>query len=161
MKSMSKKEKYISLFLWIVIFQLIAFFMGEITQSNISGWYHGLAKSSLNPPDVVFPVVWCLLYILLAVIGWYLYGQRKKAKANFIFSIYSIQMVMNWLWTPLFFQWHLIGLGFFWIIGIIFLLILTIFQCMKNFKSIAILLIPYLIWLIFASYLNYFIWIHN
>ncbi|MCX7124261.1 MAG: tryptophan-rich sensory protein [Gammaproteobacteria bacterium] len=155
------RKNYISLFFWIIAFQCVAFFLGKMTQHNISDWYHALAKSSLNPPDFIFPIVWGFLYIVLAVVGWHLYGQRTKAIGNSIFNSYAAQMVMNWLWTPLFFEWHLIGLSFFWIIGIIFLLIVTIFQCLKNFKLTAVLLSPYLFWLIFASYLNYFIWIHN
>lgn len=160
-KDQAKKRNYISLFLWIIIFQCMGFFIGKMTQSNIVGWYDGLVKSPLNPPDFVFPIVWGFLYVLLAVIGWYLYGQRNKARGNVIFNFYAAQMLMNWLWTPLFFQWHLIELSFFWIIGIIFILIITIFQCAKQFKLTAVLLAPYLIWLIYASYLNYFIWVHN
>lgn len=156
-----RKLNYVSLFLWILSFQLIGFFIGKMTQSNILGWYPGLLKSPLNPPDFVFPIVWGLLYFLLAAIGWYLSSHRDKLRGNFIFSLFMIQMIMNWLWTPLFFQWHLIGFSFFWIIGIVFLVITLIFQSMKNVKSISILLTFYLIWLIFAGYLNYFIWTHN
>jgi benzodiazapine receptor len=156
-----KKINYFSLFLWILTFQLIGFFIGKMTQSNITLWYQGLLKSPLNPPDVIFPIVWGLLYVLLAFIGWYLNDRRDKFDGNFIFILYSIQMIMNWLWTPLFFQWHLIELGFFWIIGIIFLVAMIIIRSLKKFKLVSLLLSPYLFWLMFASYLNYFIWVHN
>lgn len=155
------KKNYVLLFLWILVFQGIGFFIGEMTRSNISGWYHTLIKSPFNPPDYVFPIVWSILYILLAIIGWYLYGQRNTRNGRMIFNGYALQMIMNWVWTPLFFEWHFIAFSFFWIIAIIFLVIWVIFQSYKKFKLVAVWLTPYLMWLLFASYLTYFIWMHN
>lgn len=155
------KLSYASLFLWILIFQLIGYSIGKLSQDGIVTWYKSIIKSPLNPPDFIFPIVWGVLYVLLAFIGWHLHFHRNKLNARFVFNVYAIQMIMNWFWTPLFFQFHLIGLGFFWIVGIVFFVLMAIFASLNKFNLISILLVPYLVWLIYAGYLNYFIWVHN
>lgn len=149
------------LVVWIVTFEAIGLFLGMVTQANIPYWYEGLNKSSLTPPGSVFSFVWAILYAILAITGWVLWCCRNEPEMRSVFYLYSLQMLMNWAWTPLFFVLHWTGLGLLWILvmaGITGFLILRL----KNKKeSIAILLLPYLIWLLFAAYLNGVIWILN
>lgn len=132
-----------------------------LTQANIPSWYEELNKSGLTPPGPVFSIVWSILYALLAIVAWVLWCSRNESEMRFVFYLYSVQMLMNWAWTPLFFVLHWTGLGFLWILvmaGLTGLLILSL----KNKKeSIAILLLPYLVWLLFAAYLNGMIWLLN
>lgn len=136
-------------------------FLGMLTQANIPSWYEELNKSGLTPPGPVFSIVWSILYALLAIVGWVLWCSRNESEMRSVFYLYSVQMLMNWAWTPLFFVLHWTGLGFLWILvmaGLTGLLILSL----KNKKeSIAILLLPYLVWLLFAAYLNGMIWLLN
>ena len=157
----NKEKNFLSLFFWIITFQLVGFFIGKMTQNNISKWYNGLIKSPLNPPDFIFPIAWGFLYVILAIVGWYLYKNKNRKNRKLIFNLYIIQIFMNWMWTPLFFKWHMITFSFFWIVGMILLTLGTLLLCIKHFKLISILLSPYLLWLIFASYLNYFLWLNN
>ncbi len=154
-------KKFLSLVLWIIIFQVVGYLIGQMTQSNIVTWYQTLNKSAFNPPQLVFPIVWGILYLMLAVAGWSLWEQRKKARAKLALLFYGIQLLMNWTWTPLFFQFHLIQLSFYWIIGIIVLTLVTIFFTWNKFKLATVMLVPYWFWLLFASYLNAVIWIKN
>ncbi|HAT8125307.1 TPA: tryptophan-rich sensory protein [Legionella pneumophila] len=139
----------------------LVFFLGMLTQANIPSWYEELNKSGLTPPGPVFSIVWSILYALLAIVAWVLWCSRNESEMRSVFYLYSVQMLMNWAWTPLFFMLHWTGLGFLWILvmaGLTGLLILSL----KNKKeSIAILLLPYLVWLLFAAYLNGMIWLLN
>lgn len=154
-------KKILNLFAWILIFQLVGYLMGQITQSNIATWYQALNKSTVNPPDFIFPIVWGILYVMIAIAGWSLWQQRHQAGAKPALLFYGIQLLMNWAWTPIFFQFHLIPLSFYWIIGIAVTTLLTILFALRKFKLTALMLIPYWFWLLFASYLNWVILVRN
>lgn len=132
-----------------------------LTQANIPSWYEGLNKSGLTPPGPVFSIVWSILYALLAIVGWVLWCSRNESEMRSVFYLYSVQMLMNWAWTPLFFVLHWTGLGLLWILVMAGLTGLLILSLKNKEKSIAILLLPYLVWLLFAAYLNGVIWILN
>ncbi len=154
-------KKLIGIITWILFFQIIGYFLGTITQVNSAGWYQTLYKSSLTPPAIVFPIVWSILYAMIAVSGWSLWQHRKHPLAKTALVFYSAQMILNWAWSPLFFNFHLIAVSFYCIILITILTLITILLTKNNFKFSSIILIPYLIWLIFASYLNGVIWMFN
>lgn len=148
-------KKLFTLLLWIIGFQLIGAGLGFVTQSNMYPWYETLTKSSLTPPPIVFSVVWSSLYVLLAICGYFIWQQRQQIAGRLPLYFFSIQMVMNWLWTFLFFSFHLISFSFIWIIGIIIFTALTYHY--TNQKLVRGLLIPYMLWLLFAAFLNGYI----
>jgi benzodiazapine receptor len=154
-------KKLLGMFIWILAFQLIGYFLGHITQANIDTWYGALDKSNLTPPAIVFPVVWSILYAMIALSGWSLWQQRQQPKAKIALGFFSAQMILNWSWSPLFFNFHLIALSFYCIILIALLTLITIFLTKNKFKLSSIMLVPYFIWLLFASYLNGVIWMLN
>lgn len=147
-------KKTISLLLWIITFQIIGFFIGYFSQTDITTWYPTLHKSTLTPPNITFPIVWTILYIMLAIAGWSLWYHRNNKTAQYAFIFFSIQMIMNWLWTPLFFNLHWLRFAFFWLIGIIIFTALTLSFTRQKFKLATAMLIPYFCWLLFAAYLN-------
>ena len=146
---------------WIIVFQLVGYLLGTMTQVNVATWYQALHKSSLTPPAIVFPIVWSILYVMIALSGWSLWQQRQHPKAKMALGFYSAQMILNWAWSPLFFNFHLIALSFYCIILITLLTLITMLLTKNNFKFSSIMLLPYLIWLIFASYLNGVLWMLN
>ncbi len=146
-------NKIIKLIFWIVLFESIGFLLGLLTKTNIHPWYEHLNKSSLTPPGFIFSIVWTLLYALLAFIPWILLNLNSVTSKK-ITLLFTLQMLMNWAWTPLFFGLH-------WLIpSALLLVILTCFnifliiEAKKTHEIIAWLLTPYLLWLVFASYLN-------
>lgn len=153
-------NKLIKLFFWIVFFETIAFLLGLLTQANIEPWYNHLAKSSLTPPGAVFSVVWSILYALLAYIAWFLASHKDEANKAFS-RLYCLQILMNWAWTPLFFQLHWIKLSAVWLIILTCLNLVLVIQAKAKQRNIALLLLPYVFWLMFASYLNAFIAVMN
>lgn len=154
-------KKLMGIIAWILVFQIMGYFLGAISQVNSATWYQALHKSSLTPPAIVFPIVWSILYAMIAISGWYLWQHRQQPKAKTALGFYSAQMVLNWAWSPLFFNFHLIAMSFYCIILIALLTLITILLTKNNFKFSSIMLIPYFLWLLFAGYLNYVIWMLN
>ncbi|MDF1757070.1 MAG: tryptophan-rich sensory protein [Legionellaceae bacterium] len=153
------RTKYFYFFICIVAFQAIGYVMGLITKANIDPWYHNLIKSSLTPPDIYFGIVWTVLYILLAIIGVNIFTTEGHSKI-LQRTTYSSQMVLNWLWSPVFFSFHWVGVGFTIIILMTILTTVLIYSLYNGNKKMAFLLLPYLLWILFATYLNGFIWIY-
>lgn len=155
------KNKWLSLILWIIIFAIIASLMGQITQTNIHPWYESLTKSSLTPPGIVFSITWTFLYIILAFIGWYLSQYQYRHQLQPVYRLYLIQLLMNWAWTPLFFSLHYLGIALVWLLVMCLLNIVIILMILNRHRFLAMLFLPYFVWLMFASYLNGFIWFYN
>lgn len=118
-------------------------------------WYKNIKKSKLTPPDYVFGIVWPILYLLLII--FFLFAYRNKEYKALIF--FAIQFILNLSWTTIFFRLKMLKLGFVIILSIIILSLLCIYN-LKNI-NIGIFMIPYLLWLSLASYLNLFILLNN
>jgi len=153
-------NKLINLIFWLVIFETVGFLLGLLTQANIYPWYEHLNKSSLTPPGFIFSGVWTLLYVLLAVIASILSGHNKTSSKK-VAVLFTLQTLMNWAWTPIFFTLHCLMLSAVWLISLTCLNVLLIIEAKKTHKAIAWLLSPYLLWLVFASYLNVVIALMN
>ena len=118
-------------------------------------WYDSLNKPFLNPPEWVFTPVWIILYIMIAT-SFFLFlrgGITKQKKLALTFFI--IQLILNFLWVPAFFWMQNIPLAFIIIAFLYIFLLLTIITFFKHSKLASILLIPYLLWISFAAYLNF------
>ena len=133
---------------------LLPVVLGGIVGFIISGFmnYNMLQKPPFAPPAILFPIVWTILYVLMGVS----YGTLKsKGKTNDkINNIYYEQLFINLLWPIFFFvlDWRLFS--FVWIILLVIVVIKMIIEFYKEDKIAGLLQIPYLIWLLFASYLN-------
>ncbi|MCH9757081.1 MAG: tryptophan-rich sensory protein [Gammaproteobacteria bacterium] len=153
MKKFTTKLDVIYLAIWIIALQSVGYLMGIITQANLEPWYYHLTKSSLTPPDISFAIVWPILYVLLAIVGFNLFLKKNLCSVRQQ-TIYSAQLILNWLWSPIFFSLHwpwfaLVILGL-----MVTLTAILIYDLYEQHKKLALLLIPYLVWIVFATYLN-------
>ena len=123
-------------------------------------WYGQLIKSSLTPPGYYFGIVWPILYICLAILGWKLHNNKSKS-ATCIKQWYWLGMFLNWLWSPVFFTLHLTGLALFILILLVVINGYILFKLRTRHTNYAYLLLPYFLWLCFALYLNLVIVIYN
>lgn len=155
------KKNWAQAIIWVVAFQVIGLILGLLTKDTIMSWYQYLNKSNLTPPSIAFSIVWPILYVMIALAGYSLWRQRKDPDAKIALYFYSAQLLMNWLWTPLFFRLHYIGLSFVWILILTLLTLITIYLTRKKFTFACLMLVPYFLWLLFASYLNGTIWMLN
>jgi len=139
----------------VFVFVILALILGGLSSSNTADdlWYQSLIKSDLNPPGYVFGIVWPILYLLMSV----------SAYRNFdsIARLFFIQLFFNTIWSWLFFFYQLPFIALLNIWLLIFLNINILIVLAKRDKLSTVLYIPYVIWLLFASYLNLFIVINN
>jgi tryptophan-rich sensory protein len=156
-----KNKSYISLVIWIVALMVIGSSIGGLTKSNVDTWYMTLNRSPLTPPNYLFGIAWSILYAMIATSGWLIWSSNSFEKLKLIKILYCAQLVFNWSWTPLFFSYHLTGLALICLSLIIILVALLIVQSYKQIIFASLLLIPYLLWSIFAGYLNFYIWQYN
>ena len=152
-------SELLNLFWWIFGVLAIGYFIGYTTNSSISDWYESLNRSSLTPPDAAFGIVWSILYVLIAIVGWTIWSSKNKT-SYYTKSLYITQLVLNWLWPPLFFTFHQLELALTCIVALIITVSLIITRNTQS-KMITYLLTPYLIWLTFAGYLNLYIIFNN
>ena len=118
-----------------------------------SVWYYNLTKPPLAPPDWIFPPVWSILYFsMLVALLLYLFKPAQNKKLGYIY--FAVQLILNLLWTPAFFYLQNIVLALIVIILLDIFVILTIKSFYKVSKISGLILIPYLIWILFATYLN-------
>ena len=122
--------------------------------------YRDLNKPALSPPGQLFPIVWTMLYILMGISIYIIMQSKRKLKKN-ARLIYYIQLVTNALWTPIFFGFKEYFLAFLWILMLIVFVITMILTFYKISKKAAYIQIPYLLWLLFASYLNFGVFVLN
>lgn len=115
-----------------------------------------LIKPALFPPKILFPIVWTILYILMSIS---LYLSSKYD--NEVYKLYGIQLVLNSLWSPLFFMFKTYLFSTIELIILLFIVIIMIYQMYLKNKTAGYLQIPYVIWLIFALFLNVSIFILN
>lgn len=127
------------------------------TISAISTWYVVLSKPPFSPPNFLFGPVWTLLYALMGV-ALYLLWTRKSKAVGALKRLFVAQLVLNGIWSPIFFGWHNIALAFLDIIALWVLIAMLVYKSWKVDKRISLLLLPYLLWVSFASALNYSLW---
>jgi benzodiazapine receptor len=122
-------------------------------------WYAGLAKPALTPPDWVFPVVWTVLYAMIAIAGWLLWRRRNDAPTGRVaLAAWCLQLGLNATWSWLFFGLHLTGIGMIEL-GVLWTMILiTILLSRQQAPGAGWLMLPYLGWVGFAGWLNLGIW---
>ena len=139
----------------IFIFVFFALLLGGLSSSDTANdlWYQELNKSSLNPPGYVFGIVWPILYILMSISAFRTFEETR--------NLFLLQLFFNAIWSWLFFAFHMPVIALF---NIWFLIALNLKLIVNMFKieSISgVLMIPYIMWLFFASYLNLFIVLNN
>lgn len=140
---------------------LIPVLVGGIVGFFISGSidYNSLEKTFLSPPSITFPIVWTILYILMGIS--YAILESNSLVNSKINSIYYLQLFFNALWPIAFFllKWRLFA--FIWIIILAVLIIIMIARFYEKQKTAAWLQVPYLLWALFATYLNFGVYLLN
>lgn len=131
------------------------------TFSSIPTWYATLNKPQFSPPNWVFGPVWTTLYVMMGVSAYFVYNNQKERKPSAILSIFYIQLILNAAWSIMFFGFRSPIYGLITIIALWISIVFTIGKFYTVSKKAALLLVPYMAWVTFASVLNYFIWILN
>lgn len=133
-----------------------------LSQSSFQIQYAQLIKPDFAPNANVYPIIWPILYVLMGISSYIITSSKKNTqKINDAIFLYYLQLVLNFLWSILFFGFNLRFVAFVESIILTFVLIAMIYKFYKLNKKSAFLNIPYLAWMIFVIFLSYFVWILN
>lgn len=146
----------------IVVCLAIGGLSGFATTDAIEGWYATVNKPSFNPPNWIFGPVWTLLYIMMGVAAglvWKAGWERKEVRIAL--GIFVVQLLLNGLWSLIFFAWHSPMWALVEILVLLVFIILTIVRFKPINSTAAYLLLPYLAWVSFATVLTAAIWYLN
>jgi translocator protein len=134
---------------------------GALTQPNLD-WYATLTKPGFAPPNSAFPIVWTILYVMMAVAAWLVWrslGDAGDKKTALIW--FGVQLAMNVAWSFAFFFLQRPDYGFGVIMALLVAIVITIVLFARLSRTAALLLVPYLLWVCFATGLNFTIWVLN
>jgi tryptophan-rich sensory protein len=131
---------------------------GWLTAPEISGWNATLRKPSFNPPNWVFAPVWISLYALMAIAAWLVWRQPDRAARTAGLQLFWVQLVLNFLWSMIFFRGHVLLGAAIEILLLLAAIVATTVQFGKVSKAAAFLMVPYALWVGFASALTWAIW---
>lgn len=135
---------------------LLGFLSGRLANSGYGNrWFDALEKPALMPPGWLFGVAWTILYILMGLaLAIVLHARGAKGRGPAI-VLFLVQLLMNLAWSPLFFRAHQVGSALMLILALIVIVAITIWLFGRIRRVAGLLLLPYLAWLAFASFLNY------
>jgi tryptophan-rich sensory protein len=150
--------------LFVLKFVAVPLVVGYISmllqRESMENWYPMLAKSSLTPPGIVFSIMWTILYVLMGVSAAIVWSKYTSA-SRVLKLLYSLQLFLNFMWSFCFFFLRMPLLAFFVIIALILVVATYVAGCYVRHRLAAYLNFPYLLWLLFAAYLNGYVVICN
>jgi len=157
MIGISKGKQFLGLLAWLGI-TFVAAGVGSAASMNAQTFYLNLARPEWAPPSSVFGPVWTVLYVLMAVAAWLVWRIDGFHTARKALTLFVIQLAINALWSWLFFGWQQGAAAFAGVLFLWALILATVIAFWRLRPLAGFLLIPYLLWVSFASVLNYVIW---
>lgn len=152
----------VMLFAFLGVVFAVAFAGAAVTTANLSDWYNSIAKPELTPANWVFPIVWNLLFLMMGIAGWLVWRAAGGLnEAGGVLSIFAAQLMLNFAWSVLFFGLHRPDLALAEVIVLDLAITATIVGFWWHSKLAALLLVPYLLWTLFATWLTAAIWLLN
>ena len=128
---------------------------GSVTASQIPTWYAGLIRPSWTPPNWTFPVVWTTLYILMGISLWLLWERAVPSAArSWAIALFFVQLALNAAWSPVFFSLHATRPALAIIVSLVIAVALVIATAWRARRTAAWLMVPYLLWVSYATTLN-------
>lgn len=146
---------------FIAVSQLAGIVGSFFVMPAVDGWYMELTKPSFNPPSWVFGPVWTLLYSLMGIAAFLVWKKGSGAARRTALILFGAQLVANSLWSILFFALQSPGFAFLNIMILWVLIVATMVAFYRISKLATLLMAPYILWVSFAAFLNYTIWMLN
>lgn len=153
--------KLLTPFISIVIAEAAGLLGSLATTPAVKAWYPTLMKPAWNPPASVFGPVWTVLYVLMGIAAAIVWNHRKLPGAQAALWVYGVQLVLNLAWSLLFFGLKNPGVALIEICVLLVTIIITTIMFWRVNTWAGVLMLPYIIWVSFATYLNYTIWSLN
>lgn len=131
---------------------------GIFSAQGVGDWYQALAKPSWTPPAWIFGPVWTVLYGMMAMAAWLIWKRCDQKIGTVPISLFLFQLALNAIWSPLFFGLHRVDIALIDIVLLWVVVAATVWVFLRRDLTAGLLLIPYLLWITFATGLNFAIW---
>ncbi len=151
-------NRWLALAFFLLVCFAVAGTAAWLTRNSVNTWYPTIQKPAWNPPNWVFGPVWTVLYIMMAVAGWLVWQLEPQAPRGLLLAVFWGQLILNFLWSPLFFRWHAIGAAAVEIVLLWFAIGAFVLLAWSASRPAALLFLPYWLWVTFAAFLNFTIW---
>ncbi|HVE54851.1 MAG TPA: TspO/MBR family protein [Ramlibacter sp.] len=155
----SAKRDGLALAGWLAV-AFVAAGIGAIASAQAASFYAQLARPAWAPPASVFGPVWTALYALMGIAAWLAWREKDKPRAPAL-ALFVVQLVANALWSWFFFRWHMGAAAFADVLLLLLLIVATVMLFWRLRRLAALLLLPYLAWVAFASALTWSVWRAN
>jgi len=146
---------------WIVLSEAVGLIAGLLTREGTKIYGETILQPPLAPPALVFPIVWTILYALMGISAARFYLLPASPARNQGINLFLIQLTVNFLWSFIFFNAQAFGFAFLWLLLLLTLVVWMTVVFSKTDSLAAMLQIPYILWLLFAAYLNAGVWLLN
>lgn len=156
-----KKPTWKNYLFWILLSEAVGFLSGWLSREATAYFQSNVLQPPLSPPAFLFPIVWGILYALMGIGAARINMSSPSAQRSRGLNLFILQLAVNFCWSIIFFNFQAYGFAFFWLMLLLSLVILMFFSFLRVDKTAGLLQIPYLIWLIFAVYLNFGVWYLN
>lgn len=156
-----KKHTWKTYAFWILLAEAVGGLSGWLTREGTKIFSETALQPPLSPPAMVFPIVWGILYALMGIGAARISTQPYSKERSKGLNLFITQLVINFFWSLIFFNAKAYGFAFLWLLLLLGLVLWMTLTFRKADKLAAILQIPYLLWLTFAAYLNFWVWILN
>ncbi len=156
-----KKQPWKVYAVWILLSEAVGAISGFISRSGMERYSESIVQPALSPPMILFPIVWGILYALMGISTARISLAPDSKSKDLGLNLFVAQLVMNFFWSPIFFNAQAFGLAFGWLMVLWVLVLAMILTFRKVDRLAAWLQLPYLAWLTFAAYLSYGVWMLN
>lgn len=144
--------------LGILLTEAVGALSGLLSREGMALYAAQIQKPPLSPPGWVFGVVWPILYALMGISALRIWRLPDSPERRRGLNLFIAQLIVNFFWSPIFFNTGAYGLALLWLLGLWVLVLAMILSFRRTDKLAAVLQIPYLLWLTFAAYLNWGVW---
>jgi benzodiazapine receptor len=155
-----KKKSWMAYLAFILLAEAVGVLAGLLTRNGLAV-YETVPKSALTPPAAVFPAVWTILYALMGVGAARVYLAESSLPRTRSLGLFAFQLIVNFFWSLFFFHLRAYGFSLLWLLILWALILAMILSYEKVDRPAALLQIPYLLWVTFAAYLNFAVWMMN
>ena len=146
---------------WIALSESVGITAGILTRKDVQIYSSEIIKPLLSPPPILFPIVWTVLYALMGYGAAKIFISPASKERAMALRLFGLQLFFNFGWCFIFFSLQYFGMAFLWLLALIITVVGMIFFFRKIDKVVAYAQIPYLLWLLFATYLNFSVWYLN
>ena len=155
------KKNFVALIISLLLAEGIGGLSGFLSM-DVSNTYQNFNKPFFSPPGWIFPIVWTILFFIMAVAAYRIWMIGKSGiNVKKALVLYCIQLFLNFFWSIIFFRFRLYAIAFLELLLLLVFIVLTTFEFYRIDKTSSYFMIPYIAWVSFAGILNYTIWILN